>query len=749
MTLIQFRRDAAANWTSSNTLLASGEFGFESDTRKFKIGPGNWNSLDYIDAPTVLAQIAHETIDADLDAREIGFVDVGDGEGYFTLGGVQLSGNLVPPAATWSGVAGRPFIYFNDVKDFGAVGDGVTDDTDAIEAAFTACSGNIFFSPGNYLYNGDGMAAGNIRVIGAGQEFTTITLGPGSYLVDQPGPISRLTMGDFTILGGKGAFRQTYTGTNVIYDFHVQNIRFKDYTECAIASDTSDMPYWRIQKCIFDAADAEDTIGIALMGFQDGVVIEACSFRRNRVDIKLGRGGNNCWISKCELIPWGADNGGGPRISVWVLPEATSTAPGPGLVIDKCKFGNENLFAGDYRVVYADKGSGLAGTAMPVLDADSTGYIAGHRITNCNFINNGNFTAPPIVYSTTPNVQGISINDNYMYGAACPYFLEFRTALTLSDRYNSLSVFGPLTTFQGADGKRTKVSNSDGVGYLVDPAGMFQDVDSTRPASGSSSSFSALSPVAIGSYTLVNCTKSLVADAYGGADAATYSFTTSAGCFIVGLGSAPKVGVPLWIELDVKNPNDGNALSQLYVYTQANSGGYIPWRRSVEVPSVADGWVTYAFQYVPRSTGAIHIRIGNADSGLLKTVTVGRVRAYQSNERQIGGARPTVSGQSGLVAALNTMGVISLSSAHPVLTSAVINFGTVEPGSFQDITMTVTGAAVGDPLALGVPTEAITDSIVYTAWVSATNTVTVRAHNYGGVTSANIASGTYKVSIVR
>ena len=47
--LIQVRRDTAANWTSTNPTLASGEMGFETDTGKFKIGTGStaWTVLEY------------------------------------------------------------------------------------------------------------------------------------------------------------------------------------------------------------------------------------------------------------------------------------------------------------------------------------------------------------------------------------------------------------------------------------------------------------------------------------------------------------------------------------------------------------------------------------------------------------------------------------------------------------------------------------------------------------------------------
>jgi hypothetical protein len=56
MAKIQFRRDAAAAWASANPVLGSGEVGFESDTRKFKIGNGStaWNSLSYVVAASNL-----------------------------------------------------------------------------------------------------------------------------------------------------------------------------------------------------------------------------------------------------------------------------------------------------------------------------------------------------------------------------------------------------------------------------------------------------------------------------------------------------------------------------------------------------------------------------------------------------------------------------------------------------------------------------------------------------------------------
>jgi hypothetical protein len=49
VTQIQVRRGTAAQWTSANPTLAAGEWGFETDTGKVKIGNGStaWNSLGY------------------------------------------------------------------------------------------------------------------------------------------------------------------------------------------------------------------------------------------------------------------------------------------------------------------------------------------------------------------------------------------------------------------------------------------------------------------------------------------------------------------------------------------------------------------------------------------------------------------------------------------------------------------------------------------------------------------------------
>jgi len=56
----QNKRDTAANWTSNDPILLEGEFGYETDTGKLKIGDGTtaWSSLSYCSGGSTAIYIA-------------------------------------------------------------------------------------------------------------------------------------------------------------------------------------------------------------------------------------------------------------------------------------------------------------------------------------------------------------------------------------------------------------------------------------------------------------------------------------------------------------------------------------------------------------------------------------------------------------------------------------------------------------------------------------------------------------------
>lgn len=79
--------------------------------------------------------------------------------------------------------------------------------------------------------------------------------------------------------------------------------------------------------------------------------------------------------------------------------------------------------------------------------------------------------------------------------------------------------------------------------------------------------------------------------------------------------------------------------------------------------------------------------------------------------------------------------------------SATLNFASTAAGASTDLTITVTGAADGDPVMVGAPNASTLANGVFTAWCSATNTVTVRFTNTNLVAALDPASGTFKVTV--
>jgi hypothetical protein len=69
-----------------------------------------------------------------------------------------------------------------NVRDFGAVGDGVTDDTAAIQAAINSSTGVVFFPEGQYRVNGDLTASNRISLAGEGSASQINYYGTGTLL---------------------------------------------------------------------------------------------------------------------------------------------------------------------------------------------------------------------------------------------------------------------------------------------------------------------------------------------------------------------------------------------------------------------------------------------------------------------------------------------------------------------------------------------------------------------------------------
>jgi hypothetical protein len=78
--------------------------------------------------------------------------------------------------------------------------------------------------------------------------------------------------------------------------------------------------------------------------------------------------------------------------------------------------------------------------------------------------------------------------------------------------------------------------------------------------------------------------------------------------------------------------------------------------------------------------------------------------------------------------------------------TATLDFPSISSNNNEELTMTVTGAAIGDIVMLGAP-SAIESDLTWCGYVSAADTVTVRLHNSSGG-SVDPASATWKATVI-
>jgi hypothetical protein len=78
--------------------------------------------------------------------------------------------------------------------------------------------------------------------------------------------------------------------------------------------------------------------------------------------------------------------------------------------------------------------------------------------------------------------------------------------------------------------------------------------------------------------------------------------------------------------------------------------------------------------------------------------------------------------------------------------SASLDFTSISAASQASLTITVTGAAVGDEVIMALP-AAPAAGLVFNAFVSAANTVTIRASNISG-SPVDAAAATYGVIVI-
>lgn len=141
---------------------------------------------------------------------------------------------------------------------------------------------------------------------------------------------------------------------------------------------------------------------------------------------------------------------------------------------------------------------------------------------------------------------------------------------------------------------------------------------------------------------------------------------------------------------------------------------------------------------------------GGLVNGAYLTPAIGAYNGYFSIAGSGGSSAPVMiktpnSASPNLYAFPDASGNIAIS----LDASATLDFPDTNPGSTADLTITVSGAALGDVVSLGVPGSAVQANAQYTAFVNAANSVTVRFSNLQASGSQNPASGLFKVKVFK
>ncbi len=87
--------------------------------------------------------------------------------------------------------------------------------------------------------------------------------------------------------------------------------------------------------------------------------------------------------------------------------------------------------------------------------------------------------------------------------------------------------------------------------------------------------------------------------------------------------------------------------------------------------------------------------------------------------------------------------------AYSEVTTSTLDFASTAAGAATDMTVTVTGAVLSDPISLGVPNGSTVANGDFSAWVSAAGVVTVRFVNTNLVTALDPASGSFKIHLFK
>lgn len=439
------------------------------------------------------------------------------------------------------GAGGGPSALFSSVKDYGAAGDGVTDDTAAIQAAVDGdTTGTIFFPQGTYLISDPGIGlASNKRYIGAGKKLTVLKKKDNVSATDQLGPIFGVPVVDGVFLP--------------VNNISVEHISFRGNGTTGILTNKA--------------------AGLFRVYVSDGTVIKDCEFYEGRgygVGFQGARSApdpnrrgphSDILIENCEMY----DNSRAEWIIGGDRDDGLDIKSGVRVTIRKCRFYRNGDTGCDLRTrssliedceAFDNQGVGFSHNIENVsAETPLPSSVFPHRTTfqNCRSFNNAG-TGYAIVPQTTPTVFGemeTKFIDCFATGNSSNFSVSSQGSQDLAESYVHLI---DCTSVSPASGTPHFTASSPlellsiKGGSFIGGAGVSQsirpNVAQTKPVNISNAYFENIPGVAIQinspncAANISGCTFRLVA----GAAIVLHSNSIVTGCTYDGAGNPVAVG---------------------------------------------------------------------------------------------------------------------------------------------------------------------------------------------------------------
>ncbi len=331
---------------------------------------------------------------------------------------------------TPAGAINRPFneklAETISVKDFGAIGDGTTDDTIAINAALVAAEGNeLYFPAGTYLCGDTIYVYNGTKLLGAGFGATTIlagaALGGSKNLILNKNP-SAVTFLDQNIIvdgiffdGNNLSFPSGIVTFGKVKNLLIQNCKFANshYMGLAVSAST----YININNNIFTAT------GNPAVTAEGGAAIwmDACTFG----SIQNNNFNNLNWSAiygMCTRLIIDGNTITNVKESAIYINDTVSFIAITNNIINGTVKQNISAYGLEiscaYTVISGNSISNTANCFIGMGASDAT--ITGNTMNQCGTDQASFPEAPPIVLSSSTPITNVVISDNVIINFATP-----------------------------------------------------------------------------------------------------------------------------------------------------------------------------------------------------------------------------------------------------------------------------------------------------------------------------------------